>query len=78
MRALPDADLTSEKLLPIAQPKAFGCDRSPRTVERWAKEGLRSPVNGQVVVLEAIYEGASIVTTRAAYLRFLREVNGIQ
>ena len=76
MRMLPDAEL-SNGTLPINKPKAFGCDRSRDTVRRWCLTGVESRVTGEIIQLECAYEGPTLVTTRAAYLRFLRALNNI-
>lgn len=70
-------DPDKEVLQPVARPRSFGSQRSRSTIERWIKRGIRSRVTGEVVQLEGFYEGTVLYTTRAAYLRFLRKLNGV-
>jgi len=69
-------DPDKEVLHRVSRPSSFGCPRHPNTVERWIRQGLKSPVTGEIVKLEGFYEGVELHTTREAYLRFLRRLNG--
>ena len=72
---LPDSRLLREVLIPLKSTSEYGANVHPYTVRRWFKSGVRSPINGLRIKLEAIYQGRTLCTSREAFMRFLRAIN---
>lgn len=70
--------LPEEGLIPVTQPSKIGSQVSVVTLKRWIKKGLRSRVTGRLVRLEHAYEGKILCTSKLAYIRFLRRLNGFK
>lgn len=75
--ATPEDSFWSEKKVPVADRGKLGIDKAQATVSGWITDGCRSPVTGDVVQLEGCYIGRELHTSREAYTRFLKKLNGI-
>jgi hypothetical protein len=71
----PHPDFWKEKRIPLAN---LGVDRHYQTLKSWAEDGVQSKITDEVVQLEACYEGSILCTTREAYERFLKKLNGFK
>lgn len=69
----PDPKFWKEKRVPVAN---LSADRHYSTLKEYAEVGCRSKATGEMVQLEAIWEGGILVSTEEAYLRFLKKLNG--
>ena len=69
----PAASFWDEKKIPIAN---LDVDRHYSTLKHWIEDGVRSKVTDETVQLEGCFEGSILCTTREAYERFLKRLNG--
>jgi hypothetical protein len=65
-----------ERRFPLDAGEALGVKRHHTTLKSWWQNGLTSPITGERVHLECIYEGKDLVTSREAVRRFLQKLNG--
>lgn len=71
----PCDDFWNEERIPL---KSLGVDRHINTLRQWIEVGVRSRVTNEVIQMEAIYEGREMVSTKQAYDRFLKKLNGFE
>lgn len=70
--------LMSEGLLSLGD-EALGAKRHYNTLYAWTQTGITTQfTKGERVRLEFMHDGGVIKTTKQAYLRFLRKLNGIK
>jgi hypothetical protein len=67
-----------EQLHPIKAPKLLGERVHTNTLRRWASKGLYSRRTGRNVVLETVYKGQMLYTSKERVLAFYRKLNGIK
>jgi hypothetical protein len=67
--------LFDEPRIPLKCTREYGCSARYKTVQSWARRGVRSRVNGLVHRLETVWEGGILCTSRAAFRRFLIALN---
>lgn len=71
-------DLRREKHFPVSDLRKFaGVDCHHRTIIRWAREGVKSRISGEVVLLEVFYVGRCLHTSLEAFYRFAFRMNGM-
>lgn len=70
-------DPSVEEIFPVrGLRQRAGVKRSKYSLKRWWRDGVISPVTGERVKLEMIYEGNVACTSVQAYYRFLFRMNG--
>lgn len=70
-------DPSSEEIFPMCELRQrAGLRKSRSSLKRWVSQGVISPVTGERVRLEKIYEGNVACTSLQAYYRFLFRMNG--
>lgn len=67
-----------EQLYPLKAPRALGERVHEKTLKRWANHGLYSRRTSRTVVLESVYRGQMLYTSRERVLAFYRKLNGIK
>lgn len=74
--ATPADSFWDEAKIAVNDVKKLGLQKHPTTVAKWITDGFRSQVTGGLVQLEGCYIGRELFTSREAYQRFLKKLNG--
>lgn len=70
--------LMDEKRFPLRFKNKLGISRTKATLRKWITVGIESPITGELVKLEGLFEGQGYTTSPEAVKRFLAKLNGIE